>query len=87
VHNIRANPNVRLRIRGGTFDGIAREIVDDDEHDLARSALCETVYLGDYGECALHLRGLPSRTKVQELHQYWFATGIPIVIDLKELSP
>jgi len=87
VHNIRANPDVRLRIRGGTFDGIAREIVDDDEHDLARSALCETVYLGDYGECALHLRGLPSRTKVQELHQYWFATGIPIVIDLKELSP
>jgi deazaflavin-dependent oxidoreductase (nitroreductase family) len=86
VHNIRANPNVRLRIRGGTFDGIAREIADEDERELARAALCETVYLGDYGECALHLRGLPSRTKVQELHQYWFQTGIPIVIDLKELS-
>jgi deazaflavin-dependent oxidoreductase (nitroreductase family) len=26
VHNIRANPNVRLRIRGGEFDGLAREI-------------------------------------------------------------
>jgi deazaflavin-dependent oxidoreductase (nitroreductase family) len=83
VHNIRANPNVRLRIRGGTFDGIAREIVDADERQLARSMLCEPVYAGDYGECALHLRGLPSRTKVQELHQYWFETGIPIAIDLK----
>jgi hypothetical protein len=71
---------------GGTFDGIAREITDEDEHERARSALCETVYLGDYGECSLHLRGLPSRTKVQELHHYWFETGIPIVIDLKEPS-
>jgi deazaflavin-dependent oxidoreductase (nitroreductase family) len=84
VHNIRANPNVRLRIRGGTFDGIAHEIVDTDERERARATLCEPVYLGDYGECALHLRGLPSRTKVRELHQYWFATGIPIAIDLKE---
>jgi F420H(2)-dependent quinone reductase len=87
VHNIRTNPNVGLRIRGGTFDGIAREITDDDEREQARSASCETVYLGDYGECALHLRGLPSRTKIQELHRYRFETGIPIVIDLKESSP
>ena len=83
----RANPNVRLRIRSGTFDGIAREIIDADEHELARAALCETVDLGDYGECALHLRGLPNRTKIQELHRSWFETGIPIVIDLKETTP
>jgi deazaflavin-dependent oxidoreductase (nitroreductase family) len=87
VHNIRANPNVRLRIRGGTFDGIAREIIDADERERARSTLCESVYPGDYGECALHLRGLPSQTKIQELHRYWFETGIPIVIDLKEICP
>jgi deazaflavin-dependent oxidoreductase (nitroreductase family) len=87
VHNIRTNPNVGLRIRGGTFDGIAREITDEDEREQARSALCETVYLGDYGECALHLRGLPSRTKIQELHHYWFQTGIPIAIDLKGIRP
>jgi deazaflavin-dependent oxidoreductase (nitroreductase family) len=87
VHNIRANPAVRLRIRGGTFDGIAREIIDADERDRARSALCEAVYLGDYGECALHLRGLPTQTKVNELHRYWFETGIPVVIDMTETNP
>ena len=87
VHNIRANPNVRLRTRGGTFDGIAREIIDTDERERARSVLCEVVYVGDYGECALHLRGLPGRTKIQELHHYWFQTGIPIAIDLKERRP
>jgi deazaflavin-dependent oxidoreductase (nitroreductase family) len=87
VHNIRANPNVRLRICGGDFDGVAREIADVVERELARSLVCDTVFPNDYGECALHLRGLPTRTKVQELHRYWFETGIPIVIDLKEIRP
>jgi hypothetical protein len=87
VHNIRANPNVRLRIRGGDFDGVAREITGTGERERARELLCSTVFPTDYGECALHLRGLPTRTKVQELHRYWFETGIPIAIDLKEIRP
>jgi hypothetical protein len=44
--------------------------------------LCETVSLMDYGECALHLRGLPTRAKIKELHRYWFDTGIPLAVDL-----
>lgn len=87
VHNIRANPNVRLRIRGGDFDGGAREITDAGERERAHELVCDTVFPNDYGECALHLRGLPTRAKVQELHRYWFETGIPIVIDLKEMRP
>jgi len=82
--NIRANPSVRLQIRGGTFDGHAREIADADERGRARSLLCDTVFPNDYGECALHLRGWPTRSKIQELHRYWFETGVPIAIDLKE---
>jgi deazaflavin-dependent oxidoreductase (nitroreductase family) len=87
VHNIRANPNVRLRIRGGDFDGIAREITDAREREQARSLICDSVFPNDYGECALHLRGLPTRAKIQELHRYWFDTGTPFVIDLKEMRP
>lgn len=82
VWNIRANPNVRLRIRGGTFAGIAREITEPAELQQARDALCHTVNLFDYGECDLHLRGLPTRAKINELHRYWFDTGIPLVVDL-----
>jgi deazaflavin-dependent oxidoreductase (nitroreductase family) len=84
VHNIRANPHMWLRLRSGDFDGIAREITEDDEREVARTLICDTVVLNDYGECLLHLRGLPSRAKVQALHRYWFDTGIPIVIELKE---
>jgi deazaflavin-dependent oxidoreductase (nitroreductase family) len=82
VWNIRSNPNVTLRIRGGTFAGVARELKEPLELAEAREALCETVNLFDYGECSVHLRGLPSRAKIKELHRYWFDTGIPLVVDL-----
>jgi deazaflavin-dependent oxidoreductase (nitroreductase family) len=84
VWNIRANPNVRLRTRGGTFAGIARELTDATELAEAREALCETVTPFDYAECSLHLRGRPTRSKIQDLHRYWFDTGIPLVIELAE---
>jgi deazaflavin-dependent oxidoreductase (nitroreductase family) len=84
VWNIRSNPNVTLRIRGGTFAGVARELTDQVELTEARDALCETVNLMDYGECALHLRGLPTRAKIKELHRYWFDTGIPLVVELMD---
>jgi deazaflavin-dependent oxidoreductase (nitroreductase family) len=82
VWNIRSNPNVRLRISGGTFPGVARELKDPAELAEAREALCETVNLFDYGECNVHLRGLPTRSKIKELHRYWFDTGVPLVVDL-----
>ena len=84
VWNIRANPDVRLALRDGTFHGIAREITDTAELQRAREALCDTVHSFDYGECALHLRGLPTRTKIQDLHRYWFDTGIPVAIEVRE---
>ncbi|MFI6044908.1 nitroreductase/quinone reductase family protein [Nocardia sp. NPDC051321] len=80
--NIRADPHVRIRLPDGTFDGIAREITDPTERAIARTILCETVTPMDYGECTLHLRGRPSRAKIQELHRYWFDTGTPLAIEV-----
>jgi hypothetical protein len=37
--NIRANPRVLLRIKGGSFHGIAREITDTAEREVARSVI------------------------------------------------
>lgn len=87
VWNIRANAGVRLRIHGGTFNGVAREIADPAERKLARSLICDTVHPFDYGECTVHRRGVPSHAKIRELHRYWFETGIPVVIDVKEPHP
>jgi hypothetical protein len=75
VWNIRAKPHVRLRIKGGSFAGVAHEIIGPAEIDVARSVLCESVYPTDYAEASLHLRGLPTRAKIKGLHRYWFDTG------------
>jgi deazaflavin-dependent oxidoreductase (nitroreductase family) len=86
VWNIRANPAVRLRIGGRTFAGTARELKEPAELQQAREALCETVNLFDYGECDLHLRGLPTRAKIKELHHHWFDTGIALAVELRDYS-
>jgi deazaflavin-dependent oxidoreductase (nitroreductase family) len=83
VWNIRADPRVELRLPDGTFEGLARELHDPEELEQARAALCETVTWFDYGECDLHLRGLPTRAKIEDLHRYWFQTGIPLAVELR----
>jgi deazaflavin-dependent oxidoreductase (nitroreductase family) len=81
--NIRANPNVRLRIRGGTFDGVAREPRDAAEREQAMAAYCGTVNRFDYAECSMHRPGRPTRAKIEELHRRWFDTGLPLVVELR----
>lgn len=80
VLNLRSNPDVAVRLTDGAYRGRAR-LVRSDERDEARRLLVDTVHLFDYGECDVHLKGLPSRRKVQDLHRYWFDTGVPIVIE------
>ena len=82
VWNIRANQRVKLRIGFCTYAGTAREIDDPAELELAREAMCETIHAIDYDECALHVRGFPTREKVKALHRYWFETGVPVVVEL-----
>jgi deazaflavin-dependent oxidoreductase (nitroreductase family)/steroid delta-isomerase-like uncharacterized protein len=80
--NLQANPRVRLRIRDGTFEGVAREITDPEERAEAMAAYCGTVNPGDYGECVIHRRLPPTREKIRRLHELWFKGGVPLVIEL-----
>jgi len=82
VRNLRRDPNVRLKLGRTTFHGRARELTRPDELESARALLSQTVHLVDYVEYALHRRGWPTRARVQDLHRYWFDTGIPIALDL-----
>ncbi len=82
VLNIRADPKVRVRLAGGSFAGVARELREVGELERARRAFCEPVVPLDYMECNLHLRGVPSRAKIREMHRYWFDTGIPLAVEL-----
>jgi deazaflavin-dependent oxidoreductase (nitroreductase family) len=83
VLNIRADPKVRLRIRGATFAGAARELRDGAELEQAAETYCETVNPFDYVECAFHRGGRPTRAKIKELHRSWFQNGIPLVVEFE----
>jgi deazaflavin-dependent oxidoreductase (nitroreductase family) len=82
LKNARANAKVRLRIRGGTFLGMAREPRDETEALYAKAAYCETVNWFDYFECSIWRKGRPTSSKIEELHCTWFELGTPIVIEL-----
>lgn len=81
--NIRADPRVRLRIRGGTFAGRAREMDDQAQMEAMSHQYCDTVNPFDYMECLFHRKGLPTRSKIKELHRSWIENGVPIEIDLQ----
>jgi deazaflavin-dependent oxidoreductase (nitroreductase family) len=81
IKNIRANPNVSLRIRGGTFAGRARELRGTTESEQAMTAYCDTLVAFDYLGYAQHRRGRPTRSKIKELHRTWFAEGNPLVVE------
>jgi deazaflavin-dependent oxidoreductase (nitroreductase family) len=83
LKNVEANPRVRLRIRGGTFSGVARDVRDAGERQEAMDAYCETVNRFDYSECLMWRRGRPTRSKIKELHRGWFSQGTPLVVDLE----
>ena len=82
LRNALANPDVQLRIRSGKFGGAARKLRDEPERHLAKEAYYELLSPFEYLECANWLRGLPSRSRIRELHAGWFEQGVPLVIDL-----
>jgi deazaflavin-dependent oxidoreductase (nitroreductase family) len=84
LKNVQADPNVRLRIRGGTFSGVVRELHEPAERQEALDAYCATVFPFDYAECAMWRKGRPTRAKIAELHRGWFDRGTALVVDLRE---
>jgi deazaflavin-dependent oxidoreductase (nitroreductase family) len=81
LRNARANPDVHLRLRGGTYAGRAREPRDEAERAEAKAAFCDTFNRFDYLECRAHRHGSPTREKIQELHRTWFEGGVPLVVE------
>ncbi|MBJ8347558.1 nitroreductase family deazaflavin-dependent oxidoreductase [Antrihabitans sp. YC2-6] len=82
LKNIRANPTVTLRLRGGTYTGVVRDPADEAERTAARAEFCDAVHPFDYAENIFHRRGRPTRAKIVELHHAWFEGGTPLVVEL-----
>lgn len=81
LKNIRANPKVTLRFRRDTLTGIARDPYDAAERQAVHDAFCGSAHPFDYAENLLHRKGLPTRTKIIELHTAWLEGGTPVIVD------
>ena len=83
LRNVKARPQVKLRIRGGFFDGDVREVTDPAEYEEAKRIYCGTVNRFDRMEYRMHRRGRPTPEAIQALHEQWFTVGTPVVIELR----
>ncbi|GAA4489297.1 hypothetical protein GCM10023191_019860 [Actinoallomurus oryzae] len=80
--NAKANPRVRLRIRGGSLDGLAQEITDPAAIEEGRRIYSGTVNPFDRLEYRMHRSGAPADEKIRAMHEKWYADGTPVVIEL-----
>lgn len=82
LKNIRANPLVTLRFRRASVSGAARDPHDDAERTAIADAFSR-IHPFDYPENLFHRKGLPSRTKIVELHRAWLEGGTPLIVDIR----
>jgi deazaflavin-dependent oxidoreductase (nitroreductase family) len=83
ANNIRANPEVKLRVPGGRLAGVAREPRDDAERREAEDAYCETsVGRFERLEYRVWRSGRPTPAGIADLHRTWFEQGTPFVVEL-----
>lgn len=80
--NALANPEVGLRIRGGSFSGPARE-PRADEIAAARAAYCEPVGWFELLEYTMWRKGRPRAETIRQLHREWFDQGTALVVELR----
>lgn len=81
LKNIQASPEIRLRVREGSFTGMAREVRESERLE-ATAAYCEMASRFEYLEYSMWRRGRATPSKIRELHGTWFKEGTPLVIDL-----
>lgn len=82
--NIEANPHVRLRIRGGTFEGVARDITDEAEYDQAKAVYCRALNFFDRFTYVAHRTGRPKAERITSMLERWFTVCAPLVIDIAQ---
>ncbi|MGH9186765.1 MAG: nitroreductase/quinone reductase family protein [Acidimicrobiales bacterium] len=80
--NLEAHPEVTVRLRGGTFDGVTREITDAEERDAGKAIYCSSVNFFDRFTYLAHRTGPPTGERIRATLERWFAVCVPLVIDL-----
>ncbi len=83
LHNIRAHPDVRIKLGRRTQDARAHEVTDGAERDAAAAAYLAGAGWFDYADYANLMWSFPTREKVQRSHRALFDDGVPVVFELR----
>ena len=83
LHNIRAHPDVRIKLGNKTHDATARELTAD-ERDAAAAVYIPNAGWFDYADYANLMWNIPTREKVLRSHEELWASGVPVVFELKD---
>jgi len=83
IANIRANPEVTVKLGRTTQRAKARLITDDAERERAAAAYHPIAGWYDYFDYANFMWSLPSKANVLRAHDTWFGEGTPVVFELQ----
>jgi deazaflavin-dependent oxidoreductase (nitroreductase family) len=86
LYNIRANPEVRVKLGTTTYPAIARAITDPDERRRAFEIYHPIAGFYDYVDYANFLWGVPTKNAVLRAHDEWFDRGVPVVFELSDAT-
>ena len=81
-HNLRANPDVQLRIGWRNRIGRAHPPRDDNERLTARAAYVDALNWFDFFSSVVNQRGFPSPRRIRELHESWIDEGRMVIVQL-----
>lgn len=82
LRNVRKEPDVGIRLGRRRYRGLARQVGDPAERELAVDLYVGQVFAADYTDYAAYHWGWPTRRKIVEAHRRWASDGVMVAIDL-----
>jgi deazaflavin-dependent oxidoreductase (nitroreductase family) len=83
LRNVRAQPQVRIKLGGRTRPATVRELPDGPEREKAATMYADTVVFCDYIDFPSVHWSFPTRRKIVQAHREWTRDGVLVAIDLE----
>lgn len=80
--NLRANPDVTVKLERTTYRARGRILADGEERRRAFAAYHPIAGWYDFADYANYVWSLPTRAKVLSAHDDWFEQDTPVVFEL-----
>jgi deazaflavin-dependent oxidoreductase (nitroreductase family) len=86
LRNVRACPQVTIRLRNQVLRGTAHEIVNIADRRRAADAYIPATSWSDYLDYVVYEWGIPTRRRIERAHRRWLEGGVLMAIELEHAS-